>query len=115
MRGSALIELASEPNSSVRRARVPHRAGDLAPVGGGRYLPSVLKTWPMKPSGVRGLLALFWGDLRHSGHCCLAFSVVMRSRDATAMNRKWPNPHRKTLTTACLVLEFSLIFLQKGP
>ena len=32
---------------------MPHSAGDLAPAGGGRYLPSVLNTWPMKPSGVQ--------------------------------------------------------------
>ena len=32
---------------------MPHSAGDFAPAGGGRYLPSVLKTWPMKPSGVQ--------------------------------------------------------------
>ena len=41
------------PNISVSRARVPHSAGDFTPAGGGRCLPSVLNTWPMKPSGVQ--------------------------------------------------------------
>ena len=35
------------------RARVPHSAGDFAPAGGGRCLPMVLNSWPMKPSGVQ--------------------------------------------------------------
>src|SRR6478672_10090405 len=53
LRGSALMEVEAIPNISVMRARVPHSAGDFAPAGGGRYLPSVLKSWPMKPSGVQ--------------------------------------------------------------
>ena len=41
------------PNISSSRARVPHSAGDFTPAGGGRCLPSVLNSWPMKPSGVQ--------------------------------------------------------------
>ena len=37
----------------IQPTRVPQVAGDLAPAGGGRYLPIVLKSWPMKPSGVQ--------------------------------------------------------------
>ena len=48
-----MIEAAPASNISVSRARVPHSAGDLAPAGGGRYLPSVLKTCPINPSGVQ--------------------------------------------------------------
>src|SRR6185436_8856937 len=53
MRDSTLIELAWPPNISSSVARVPQSAGDFVPAGGGRYLPSVLKTCPMKPSGVQ--------------------------------------------------------------
>ena len=35
------------------RSRVPHSAGDFTPAGGGTCLPSVLNSWPMKPSGVQ--------------------------------------------------------------
>ena len=35
------------------RARVPQSAGDLTPAGGGTCLPMVLKSCPMKPSGVQ--------------------------------------------------------------
>src|SRR5258707_703382 len=53
MRDCAFTELAPASNISPSRPCVPHSAGDLAPAGGGRYLPSVLNTWPMKPSGVQ--------------------------------------------------------------
>ena len=41
------------PKNSLMRPSVPQSAGDLTPAGGGRCLPIVLKTWPMKPSGVQ--------------------------------------------------------------
>src|SRR5947208_12708495 len=52
-RRSDLMAEAEAPNISARRASVPHNAGDFAPAGGGRYLPSVLKSCPMNPSGVQ--------------------------------------------------------------
>ena len=50
---SARIADAGAPNISLIRASVPHNAGDFAPAGGGRYLPRVLNTCPIKPSGVQ--------------------------------------------------------------
>ena len=41
------------PKNPLMRPAVPQSAGDLTPAGGGRCLPIVLKTWPMKPSGVQ--------------------------------------------------------------
>src|SRR5215210_2698499 len=47
-----LMDVADVANISRRRASVPHSAGDFAPAGGGRYLPSVLNN-PINPSGVQ--------------------------------------------------------------
>ena len=44
---------AASPNVIPTKSRVPHTAGDFTPVGGGRYLPIVLNSWPIKPSGVQ--------------------------------------------------------------
>src|SRR5215210_248319 len=48
-----LMDVADVANISRRRASVPHSAGDFAPAGGGRYLPSVLNSCPINPSGVQ--------------------------------------------------------------
>src|SRR5262249_2404028 len=66
------------PNISSRRARVPHSAGDFTPAGGGRYLPSVLNTWPMKPPGVQLARPIFPPGLqtRVSSPAALSWSAV---------------------------------------
>ena len=55
----AAIVAARDSNSSASRARVPHSAGELAPAGGGTYLPTVLNNWPTKPSGVQFARPIF--------------------------------------------------------
>jgi hypothetical protein len=47
------MEAVDFENISAMRGPVPHNAGDFAPTGGGRCLPIVLKSCPMKPSGVQ--------------------------------------------------------------
>ena len=47
------IDDAPASNICVRQGCVPHSAGDFTPAGGGMCLPIVLKSWPMKPSGVQ--------------------------------------------------------------
>ena len=50
--GARADPVTAPPNSSRSRSSVPHRIGDSSPAGGGTCRPLVLKSWPMKPSGV---------------------------------------------------------------
>ena len=44
---------AAAPNVIFTKPGVPQTAGDFTSAGGGRCLPIVLNSWPMKPSGVQ--------------------------------------------------------------
>ena len=47
------IDETPSPKISRRWASVPHRIGEATPAGGGTCRPTVLKSWPMNPSGVQ--------------------------------------------------------------
>ena len=81
LRGSVLIEIAAEPNISVRRPRVPQSRGDFAPAGGGRYFPSVLNNCPIKASGVKS--PALWGT---RGRLVEMFSLAAISIEAEPRN-----------------------------
>ena len=68
LRGSASIELALLPNSSINRWPVPHRAGDLVLIGGEKYWPRSLSICPMKPCGVQLARPILPPDLQKLYH-----------------------------------------------
>ena len=67
---------------------MPHSAGDFTPAGGGRCLPSVLNSWPMKPSGVQFARPILPPDLQHT-----------RSSSAAALSWSGVNITPKVETT----------------